>query len=795
MMALDPTYQDLERKIQALETEILAYDAMEAEVNADLAFYREMFYHTEVAVILTDADTGEVITCNKKAHEELGYTKAEYIALSLKDYVFDGPDTDGIGKKAQDKPWTYTKTLKPKHGDSQNFKCSAVLLEIDGRRCVQEVRYNVTDQKNIEKALKDSEARYRDVLDNLNEGYYEVNLAGNFSFVHDASLWLVGYTPEELIGRSFHNKMMTPETAEKVFLFYGEIYEKGKTDKTITYPVTRKDGSPATFEASGSLMKNDKGVITGFQGIIRDVTKRMQMETALRESETLYRTLFEHAGVAMTLTDAKSGHRIAYNKMAYEQLGYTEEEYKQIRPQFLAVSEKEYSELITELMEKGFHTNYIQLRKKNGEIGVFLRSVVKMRIAGKTCFHTIRIDVSDQKKIENELKISEEKFRAVFSIAPDPVFLWKSENKRIIDANPAAEQYSGYAKQELLKMAITDLADPESSKRQNEIFDGLMKSNFSFNETIYRKKNGKKVVVEINSRVIDPMDGQIVLSVIRDVTKRKKEAAELALYQTSLEKLIQERTKELVDAQEKLIKREKMAVLGRLTKTVSQELRHPLEEMKATQGRLREKIGKPEKIIEKHIIRIRNQMMICDTIVSDLTEYTSTTELDMMPTDLISWITDLLEISFEGESIRLKRNFAKDLPEIGHDCIKMQQVLMNVLDNAKQGVQAMADLCGKERREYEPEIEVAVGHHQAMVFITVSDNGIGMEKSILDKAFEPLFTTRARGVGLGLANAKKIVTAHGGEIKLDSTPNKGSVVHIQLPVSANMNITYETSTY
>jgi len=139
-------------------------------------------------------------------------------------------------------------------------------------------------------------------------------------------------------------------------------------------------------------------------------------------------------------------------------------------------------------------------------------------------------------------------------------------------------------------------------------------------------------------------------------------------------------------------------------------------------------------------------------------------------------VNPLLDRMFENESIRLERNFARNLPETDHDRTMMQQAVINVLENA------MTDLQSRENKSYEPEVKVSLEAGGPWVRLKISDNGPGMDEKTLNQAFEPLFTTRARGTGLGLAIAGKIIHEHGGEIVMNSEQGHGTMVVIQLPV-------------
>jgi PAS domain S-box-containing protein len=782
-MASKPAYQELELQIQELETRIAESDAVEEKLKTSRELYQKMFDHAGLAIVVTDARTGKVVACNRKAHEELGYSREEYLSLSHADYILDSPESllENTRNILKHGSWTYTSKLRTKTGEVLDFFRSAVVVKINRKTYLHGIRINITEQKKIEEALRQSEAKYRNILDNMDEGYYEVDLTGKFVFCHEASIRLFGIPPEEMVGKNFSNGMMNPDTEKKVSRLYNQVYRTGESGKRITYEITKRDGSVVTLETSVSLNRSPSGEIVGFRGVARDVTERVRLQEALKEREEFYRTLFEHAGVAMMLTDARTGYRIAYNRKAYEQLGYAEEEYKNISSQIFVASDQEFSELMKNLLEKGYYTNDLKLRRKNGEVGDFFRSAVKVKIVGKTYFHAIRFDVTDRKKAEKALKESEARFRSIFEIAPDPVFLWEVAGRKMIDANPAASRYSGYSREELLQLCMTDLVDPDILQEEQTVLEELMKSKACFYDSIHVRKNGDRVFVEISSRILEPAGGEIVLSMVRDVTARKKAEEELARYRLHLEDLVRERTEKLAATESELIKQEKMAVLGQLTATVSHELRNPLGVIHSSRDYLQKRIKNPDEKTQKHLSRIEDQVRICDTIVSDLLEYTSSSRLNRVPGNLVLWMEPLLDRIFEGEKIRLERDYATDLPELDHDRIKLQQVVINVLDNAIQAVKAKVDASSREKKVYEPEIHVTLRVESGNMILKISDNGVGMDGKTLGQAFEPLFTTRARGTGLGLANAKKIVREHGGDITLASEPGRGTAVAIQLP--------------
>jgi diguanylate cyclase (GGDEF)-like protein/PAS domain S-box-containing protein len=142
-------------------------------------------------------------------------------------------------------------------------------------------------------ALKQSEEKYRTILEQMHDSYYEVDLAGNFTFVNDAACLNLGYSREELIGSNFQIALSENE-AKTVFQAYHTAYTTGEPNKGFAFEVRRKDGSIGFAESSVSLRKNERGEITGFRSISRDVTERKQSEEALRSAEEKYRVLVEN---------------------------------------------------------------------------------------------------------------------------------------------------------------------------------------------------------------------------------------------------------------------------------------------------------------------------------------------------------------------------------------------------------------------------------------------------------------------------------------------------------------------
>jgi len=263
---------------------------------------------------------------------------------------------------------------------------------------------------------------------------------------------------------------------------------------------------------------------------------------------------------------------------------------------------------------------------------------------------------------------------------------------------------------------------------------------------------------------------------------RKRAEEELAKYRDHLEELVKERTRDLEVAQEELVKREKLSVLGQLTATVSHEIRNPLGVIRSSAFYLQRKIGGAvDEKTAKHLSRIEEQVSLCNTIVGDLLEYTRGRHSEATQGEINPLLEKVLEEMETPEQVTLVGELSPELPMVFFDRDKIRRVVINLVLNAFKAVTARHDRLNKKEGPYQPQVKVSTSVADNGIRIEVADNGIGMDDKTASRAFEPLFTTSARGTGLGLAIVRKIVEEHGGHVSLDSTQNRGTKVTLVIP--------------
>ena len=177
---------------------------------------------------------------------------------------------------------------------------------------VHELGKAESELKTVEKKLHESEKKYKTIIENIEDGYYEVNFEGSFTFYNDSMCKILGYSKDELTGLN-NRRYMNDKNAKKVFDVFNRVYKTGKPYKAFDWELIRKDGSKCYVETSVAIKRGSNGQSIGFQGIARDITDRKQAEEKLKRSEEQYREYFEY-NIAGTYISSPEGELIACNQ-------------------------------------------------------------------------------------------------------------------------------------------------------------------------------------------------------------------------------------------------------------------------------------------------------------------------------------------------------------------------------------------------------------------------------------------------------------------------------------------------
>lgn len=263
---------------------------------------------------------------------------------------------------------------------------------------------------------------------------------------------------------------------------------------------------------------------------------------------------------------------------------------------------------------------------------------------------------------------------------------------------------------------------------------------------------------------------------VATVCDRIEYERQLAATNDELENRVEARTRELREAQHELLRKERLATLGQLTATVSHELRNPLAAMRPSTYILRKKYTDDESA-QRALERIERGINRCDHIIDELLDFTRITSLECSRQELDRWLAEMLQEQRLPGDLKVHLHRGLDGYYVEFDPHRLRRALINIIENAAQAFVSETD--GKVADN--ANIELSTRVNDGRVELVLKDNGPGIPEDVLPRIFEPLYSTRNFGVGLGMPTVKQIMEQHDGGIDVQSKPGEGTTVILWLP--------------
>ena len=297
-MTEKPSYEELEVKVKKLEKEVLDVRRVGRALRESEKRYRDLFNSISELIMIHDLE-GRLLDVNRAVSKLFGYAFEDIVGRLISDFIpakFQQLYRDKYLKEISEQGYSEgTVVFQSKDGASHYMEYRNVLVKQEGRDpYVSGSGRDITERVRAERSLRESEDKHQTIIENIEEGYFEVDLAGNLTFVNDSMCKIVALPRDELIGTN-NKEYTTPETSKKMFQFFNEVYRTGRSARLMDYEVIRKDGRIIFLELSTSLMRDHREQPIGFRGIVRDISERKLAEEALRESKENYRKLYEEA--------------------------------------------------------------------------------------------------------------------------------------------------------------------------------------------------------------------------------------------------------------------------------------------------------------------------------------------------------------------------------------------------------------------------------------------------------------------------------------------------------------------
>jgi two-component system NtrC family sensor kinase len=606
---------------------------------------------------------------------------------------------------------------------------------------------------------------FRAIAELGNDGIFVFNENHRIEFANQMACEITGISKEGMIGKSFFSIV---GKKDKEFLEEAVARGVGMGEKLCTeMSILTPGGQIKDAEVCIASAKSAAGEVKTY-AYIRDITERKRCEKELRDSEEQLRALFERVRHGLFIS-SKDGKFLDCNQSLLDMLGYSSKD------EFLGIDiardlyvNSEDRKVFQEKIERDGYIKdmEVEFKRKNGEKLIVLLTghSIKDEKGEVTGYEGINLDITERKRIENELRDANEFFLNLIESSVDGIMVTDMKGNIII-FNKGAEVLTGYAAEEVVgRMNIRQIypvgmAKDVMKKLRSPEYGGVGK--LTPTQFFIVNKAGEEIPFQLSAALIYDDTG--------------KEIASVGIFTDLRPRLMME--KKLQETHLQLVNSEKMASLGKLAAGIAHEINNPLGGILIYSSLMMEDLPEGDSKRED-LARIVQEASRCKDIVKNLLEFARQTEPKMEPTDINRAITDglfFLENQALFHNVKIIKNLDPFLPLVSGNASQLKQVLINIIVNAAEAMHGSGTLT----------ITSYPSPDRKGILLEFTDTGEGIPEENLNRIFDPFFTTKevGKGTGLGLATSYGIVEDHGGKISVKSTVGQGATFTIELPAS------------
>jgi PAS domain S-box-containing protein len=761
-------------RARELEQQVGERVIIEQELRQSEERFRALSDATSEGILIHDG--GKILEVNEALVRMSGYGTSELAGLSSMFVLVPPEYRDLLAQRIREHREDRTEALGLRK-DGSTFDAEVESREViyRGRRARVVAIRDITERKGAVRALLESEERHRRLTENANDLIDEIDETGRLVYVSPRHREVTGHEPDELLGQSAFATLQGPdrELAERLF---SEAIASGVIPPRQLYRFQHKDGRWLVFESSGNFFETDSGE-RRLVVVSRDVTEQRQAEEALRESEERYRRVTENANDMIDVLDGE-GRFIHVSPRHREMTGHEPDElvgtlaFDMMR----SPDEGEAKTLFRDLVATGRAPRQVfQIRHADGR-WLWFESTGSLftTASGEVRAVIVTRDVSEQRKAEEALRESEERYRRIAENANDMIDEVDGEG-RFLYVSPSHERVTGHGPKDLLGTFAYDWMHPDERERTvNAYRSGMTLGTAGPGELRVHHRDGGWVWLESVMQTFETASGETrAVIVSRDITERKKADEE----KRQLEAQVQQR--------------QKLESLGVAAGGIAHDFNNLLTPVLGYADQALRQL--PENAPGRASIeQIRKAALRSAELTDQLLTYAGggSTRMDSLNvSDLVQEMRSLLETATSRKAV-LHYQLDPGLPAIQADAAQVQQVIMNLITNAsealgdRQGFITVRTGVMKADRSYLSKAELGAHVPEGCyVYFEVGDTGSGMNQETRAKIFDPFFTTKFTGRGLGLASLLGILRTHGGALHLESAPGRGSIFRVLFPSS------------
>ncbi|MBI5075920.1 MAG: PAS domain-containing protein [Nitrospirae bacterium] len=403
-------------------------------------------------------------------------------------------------------------------------------------------------------------------------------------------------------------------------------------------------------------------------------------------------------------------------------------------------------------------------------------------------------DFTERRQIEKELRASEEKYRSVVDNVGIGIALI-SPNMEILSLNKQMQDWFPALDASHRPICFQSFNSPPRSgicsycPTAITLKDGLVHESITETPT-----QGGVINFRVVSSPLKDSEGNVTAAIelVEDITARKRAEAEIKRLNDELELKVQEKTRQLLDAQEELVRNEKLSILGQLAGSVGHELRNPLGVMNNAIYFLKTVLPQADETVREYLNMIKNEIDNAERIITDLLDFSRTKTPQIRSITVYELLSTSMGRCTVPENVKIETDIPDRLPLLKVDPFQITQVFQNLITNACQAMpkggilrisakNVVRDLGTGISEKGQTPNALTTAPERTFIEITAADTGEGISPENMNRIFQPLFTTKAKGIGLGLIVSKRLTEVNGGTIGVDSRPGKGTTFTVMLP--------------
>lgn len=716
--------------------------------------YRDILDNVEEGVFQSSPE-GKFITVNRAMARMLGFESpkeliAERTDIEQQHYV-DPEGRKEFKRRLEKLGMVRGFELEAYRKDGSKIWMSENVRSVrdkDGRTLYYEgTSQDITERRFAEEALREAERRYRDIFENAREGIFQSTPDGRYIAANPALARMHGFdSPEELIReRNDISRQIYVDPARREE-FKRLLHDHGVV-RGFVHEVFRKDGSKICISVNARVVRDELGGISYYEGTAQDITERTRAEAAQRESEERYRDLVENSRELICTHDLE-GLILSANRAALEAAGYAPADFigkRSIRDILAPEVRHEFDEYLETIRRHGVARGIMFVQTSSGERRIWkYHNTVRTEGVAAPIVRGMARDITEQRRAEDALRESEERYRELFENAKDAIYVHDLSG-RYTSVNRAAERLVGFTRDQILGKTFRDFVAPEHVK---EVRKNLCRKLDEESETTYEidviTRDDRRVPVEVSSRLV--YENGLLVGVqgtVRDISERKRAQEARQSY-----------SHRLIEAQEterQRIARELHDQLGQVLTALKLNM-HSLQD-KCSDREAWPHIEENVKIIDEALEQVRNLAVDLRPLLLD----------DLGLVTALRWYVER-----QAQRTHIRAEFINELPdadvrfsyELETACFRIaQEALTNVV-----------------RHSHADKVSLRLLRNGTNLILLITDDGVGFD-------VRALRNPAAAAATLGLRGMEERAYAVGGRIEIESAKDTGTRVRVQLPIA------------